>query len=62
MKGDTEETLSLYRKALEQTFKKKSLDNINESLYTVREFKLLYKIGEINDFDLLFKLGYFLKK
>lgn len=62
MKGDTEETLSLYRKALEQTFKKKSLDNINESLYTVREFKLLYKIGEVNDFDLLFKLGYFLKK
>ena len=55
------DALSFYKEAFEQTCKKK-LDDIDNSLYTVREFGLLYKIASISDHNLLFKLGYFLKK
>ena len=61
MNGDMQGALSFYKEAFEQTCKKK-LDDIDNSLYTVREFGLLYKIASISDHNLLFKLGYFLKK
>lgn len=61
LKGDEQSALALYREALEQTCKKKDFGIINDTLYTSREFNLLYKLGMIGDFDLLFKLGFYLK-
>ena len=59
---DALKALDLYKEAFHQTCNKNRLENLNESLFTVREFNLLYKIGLICDFDLLFKLGYFLRR
>ncbi len=62
LNGETDKMISFYRQALEQTCKKKVGDIVRGSLFTVREFNLLFKIAKTMDYDLLFKLGFFLEK
>lgn len=62
LSNDTGSALNYFKYAFEQTNKKKSYEDIKSSIYTVREFDLLYKIGMLSDFELLYKLCFFLKK
>lgn len=60
--GDMGGAIDSYRGALAQTISEKDFNDIKESLYTVLEFGLLFNIGKMEDYDLLFKLGYYLKR
>lgn len=62
LSGNPDGAINSYKEALAQTISEKDYNDINDSLYTVLEFGLLFKIGEMKDYDLLFKLGYYLKR
>jgi tetratricopeptide (TPR) repeat protein len=62
LSGNPDGAINSYKEALAQTISEKDYNDINDSLYTVLEFGLLFKIGEMKDYDFLFKLGYYLKR